>query len=386
MPLKNQCFVLLACAAAGSLGGCAYSPTAGPSRAAIIDGQDGKFVPYAVVEVTPAVLDILKTRPRPGLSETFGVNGADAPLGAFVLGAGDVVAAAIFDPSITAGASFDGAPTRSGSIIIPKQTIAADGLLSIPYAGRIRAKGRTVQQLQSAIERALQGRLPNPQVVLSLESFRSKSVTVTGAVAAPGVFPLNGANERILDAVAGAGGTRGPISDATLYVTRGGKRVSTPLDSLVDNPPENIRVQPGDIIVVEQEQRIFTAIGFTGRTGNFPIDRRRMTVMQAVGAAGGLNDEKATPTGVFLFRLEEASIASKLGVAPSDDRPPTSVPVIYDLNFKKAESLFLAQSMPIEPNDVLYVSEARTSALYKFLRIIGATTSTVATPIAIARP
>jgi polysaccharide export outer membrane protein len=109
-----------------------------------------------------------------------------------------------------------------------------------------------------------------------------------------------------------------------------------------------------------------------------------MSVIQAIGAAGGVNDEKATPAGVFIYRLEPAEIAAQLD--PERAASGAMTPVVYQLDLQQPESFFLAQTMAIQPNDVLYIAEARSSALFKFLRIIGATTSLVATPVALARP
>ena len=366
------------------LTGCALSPSAGPTRSEIVQGsgEDIDF-PYALVPVDITVVERLRNRPDSLLSAKLARGERARPNRSFVLGVGDVISAMIFEPTLAGAERTGGA--NAGAISVPAQTIARDGLISVPYAGRIAASGRSVQQLQSNIEEALRGKFANPQVVLTLQTDRSNSVTVTGAVSASGVFPLSGNNERILDAIASAGGALERDTDLSVRVTRGGVIASAPMLAIVESPSENIVLEPGDLIYLSREPRIFTSVGLTGQSGNFPIDRRNMTVMQALGSASGINDDRATPAGVFVFRHEPTVFARSLAQDKSFDSENAETPVVYQIDLSKPDGLFLANSMKIEPNDVIFVAEARTSALFKLARILGAIVSPIAIPASFAR-
>ncbi len=82
---------------------------------------------------------------------TIGGGRGAAP--ALPLGVGDVVQVAIFESQ--AGGLF--IPAEAGSrpgnfINLPQQTISRDGTISVPYAGRIKAAGRAVENVQAEIE------------------------------------------------------------------------------------------------------------------------------------------------------------------------------------------------------------------------------------------
>ena len=81
------------------------------------------------------------------------------------------------------------AGVRPGNFVaIPNQPIDTDGNISIPYAGKIRAAGRTPIQVQDAIVDALKNRAIEPQVVVSIVNQNSSLITVLGDVGTPLTF------------------------------------------------------------------------------------------------------------------------------------------------------------------------------------------------------
>jgi polysaccharide export outer membrane protein len=53
------------------------------------------------------------------------------------------------------------------------------------------------------------------------------------------------------------------------------------------------------------------------------------------------------------------------------------VPVIYQLDFTKAGSFFLAQNFALRDHDVLYVSNSPSTELEKFLFLLGLVTAPI---------
>ena len=122
---------------------------------------------------------------------------------------GDVVSVTIFEAA--AGGLFipAEASVRPGNFVtLPNQEVDNNGNISVPYAGNIRAKGRTPVQVQQAIVDALKNRAIEPQAVVSLATQRTSLVTVLGDVIRPGVLTAVPAGERILDSIARAGGAK----------------------------------------------------------------------------------------------------------------------------------------------------------------------------------
>ena len=113
---------------------------------------DRTSLPYAYVEITPKVVDIVATN-TPRLSTTF--QDGDGPT-VIRFGIGDLVAVTIFESA--AGGLFipSEAAARPGNFItLPPQAVDNKGNISVPYAGLFRAQGRTAAEVQASIVDAL---------------------------------------------------------------------------------------------------------------------------------------------------------------------------------------------------------------------------------------
>jgi polysaccharide export outer membrane protein len=199
---------------------------------------------------------------------------------------------------------------------------------------------------------------------------------VGGEVANGARVPLTTKGDRILDAIATAGGIRIPASDAFVRLTRGQRTVSVAYNAILAHPQENIYVMPGDVITVVRDPQTFTAFGGTGRNAQVPFDAAGITLEEAIAKAGGLLDYRADPAGIFLLRFEPAPLVAQL--APGHTLPSQGnlVPVVYRLNLRDANSFFLARSFPMQDKDMLYVANSASDPLQKALGLF----STVVAP------
>ena len=179
-----------------SIAGCSYMPTNGPASSDVRAGQkDPESLPYAVVKVTPQTENILASA-APRLAG--GIEGA--PPKDIHFGIGDVVSVTVFEAA--AGGLFIPveAGVRPGNYItLPNQNVDTEGNISVPYAGAIRAQGRTPTQVQKSIVDALKNRAIEPQAVVALIEQRTSLISVLGEVNTPSRFVANAAGERILD-------------------------------------------------------------------------------------------------------------------------------------------------------------------------------------------
>jgi polysaccharide export outer membrane protein len=369
-------------------------PTSGPEIHEIYRGgnpEDPDRLPYALVYMTPKVIDVLATY-TPRIGNAFPDR---RPPRQIKFGIGDTVSVTIFEA--TAGGLFIPAEAgvRPGNFVnLPNQNVDVNGNISVPYAGTIRAAGRTPVEVQQSIVDALSNRAIEPQAVVALIEQRTSLISVLGEVNTPNRFPANAAGEHILDAITRAGGPRSQGYDVWVMLERGGRRATAPFGALVYEPSNNIWVHPDDTIYLYREPQTFLAFGAmnptggsllqTGGQGQFNFDAWRISLAEAIGKAGGLNEALAEPAAVFLYRGETRAVAERLGVDCSRFPGPI-IPVIYNVNLRNPEGYFLATKFQMRNKDVVYVSNATTVEISKALQYFRLTVATVNDPIVAAQ-
>ena len=156
---------------------------------------------------------------------------------------------------------------------------------------------------------------------------------------------------------------------------REGRRATVPFGALVYEPPNNIFTRPNDTIYVYREPQTFLALGASGQQGQFNFDAWRISLAEAVGKAGGLNDTLADPASVFLYRGETRAIAERLGLDISRFEGPM-IPVVYNINFRDPAGYFLATKFQMRNKDVIFASNAvavEQAKVMNYIRLIAAT-------------
>ena len=367
------------------LTGCAVNPpwlpSAGPSveqvRTLNKDRDPLRLEGIQLVEVNDAIArKLLAGRRQVLFSDSF----AEVPKTGFVVGAGDVVEVSVWEapPALLFGAGGMDAraaavPTRVTSF--PEQMVNSDGAVNMPFAGQVPAAGRTPQQIEAEVVRRLQGKANQPQVLVRVIRNMSSNVTVVGEVAASTRMPLTARGERLLDALAAAGGVRQPVNKMTLQVTRGNQVQALPLDIIIRDPKQNIVLMAGDVVTALHQPLSYTVLGATGKNEELSFEAQGISLTQALARAGGLQDARADARGVFVFRFEEANALEWTSRVVTT--PDGKVPVIYQIDLKDAASFFVAQSFPVNHRDVLFVSNAPAAELQKFLNIV----TSIAAPV-----
>jgi polysaccharide export outer membrane protein len=363
------------------ISGCTGLPRSGPDPRAVeadatvkVASADKKVgVDYALVDINKSVLALVADKAPQSARGSFGGGRGGPPN--IVLGVGDVVQVSVFEAQ--AGGLF--IPADAGSrpgnyITLPPQTIGRDGMLSIPYAGKVRASERSIDAVQTDIAQRLANRAIEPQVVISTLTNRSMEASVLGDVKEPKKVELSPAGERVIDVISEAGGLSSPGDETTVTLQRGGRSVTVSYNTLSGTPRENIYVQPGDTIFVNRDRRTFLAFGVTGQSGRYDFDDSNLSLGEALAKAGGLLDDKAEPRSVLLYRTVDRSMLKSLGVDTSRFSGDT-VPVIFRANLRDPAAFFAVQKFPMQNKDVIYVSTADAVELVKFLTIVNSITS-----------
>lgn len=354
-------------------------PTAGPASAYVLSGQlDPESLPYNVVRITPEV-ELILAGHSPRIGQLFpDRRGGPSEIR---FGIGDVVSVTLFESA--AGGLFIPieAGVRPGNFVtLPNQQVDTNGNITVPYAGPIPAKGRTVVEVQKAITDALKDRAIEPQAVVALVDQRATSVSVLGEVNNPSRFPLNPSGERLLDAITRAGGPKNPGYDTFVTLDRNGRQATAPFGALIHEPSNNVYVRPRDTIYVFTQPRTFLAFGASGQQGQFAFGAWRLSLAEAMAKAGGLKDEQADPASVFVYRGEPRAVAEQLGVDCSTVVGPV-VPIIYHLNLRDPAGYFLATKFEMKNKDVVFASNAPTVETTKLLTYLRLVTATVNDPL-----
>jgi polysaccharide export outer membrane protein len=266
-------------------------------------------------------------------------------------------------------AELRGAPNTVRAATLPEQMVDRDGFINVPFAGRIRALGLTPPALEMEIVRRLKGKANQPEALVRVLRNTSNNVTVVGEVTNSMRMPLTAGGERLLDALAAAGGVRQPVSKMTLQVTRGEDFYALPLDQVIRDPKQNVPLRAGDVITALFQPLSFTALGASGKNEEINFEAQGISLAQALARSGGLMDARSDPRGVFIFRLEQSG-ALDWPRQPAVTTADGLVPVVYRFDLNNPSSFFVMQSFGINNRDVLYVSNAPSAELQKFLNLV----------------
>jgi len=371
-PATVFCLTIMAMA----LAGCSTLGSSGPATRVVLKAPSGdKGIPAAIqiMELTDGVAQsVMKGDRRRLFSEVFGEG---APVGT-VIGQGDVVDISIWEAPPAALFGAAGGDARLEAIgttrvtSLPEQMVDSRGEVSVPFAGQIMAAGRTPQQVERDIVTRLAQKAHLPQVIVRVVRNAAANVTVVGDVASSVRMPLTAKGERLLDSLAVAGGAKQAVTRTVIQVTRGDTVAALPLDLVIRDPQQNVRLQPDDVVTALFQPYSFTALGAVTNNAEIPFEATGLTLAQALGRVGGLQDNRADIKGIFLFRLEDP--AALAGHISADARLTSNgkVPVIYRLNLQDPASFFIAQGFPIRNGDVLFVSNAPGADLQKFVSIV----------------
>jgi polysaccharide export outer membrane protein len=347
--------------------GCSIMPSSGPQDVSIKSGQTVSGPDFGLVKLTPIAVDILKEYGPGALAGSFPDK---SPPKSIKFGIGDVISVAIFEAA--AGGLFIPAEAgvRPGNFVqLPNQNVDTAGNITVPYAGAVKAAGRTPSEIQQDIVRAIGNRAIEPQVIVALFTQNTSLISVLGEVNTPVRLQANAAGERVLDVISRAGGPKGQGFETWVTLERAGRRATVPFGALVYQPDNNVWVHPGDTIYVYREPQIFLAFGASGQQGQFPFDMWKISMTQAMGKAGGLLDAQAEPAGVYVYRREPRELAERLGVDCSKFVGPT-VPVVYNVDFRDPAGFFLASRFEMRDKDVLFAANAATVDTAKFLQFV----------------
>jgi polysaccharide export outer membrane protein len=370
--------IALAMLLSTTLAACSTLGSSGPNSREIRGAKSERIngADIRVVELTDQVAHNLIAHSKP--RNFHDVLGEGQPTGAKI-GQGDVLAVTVWEAPPAALFGMLGQRTEiveSTSLEtakmtdMPQQMVDASGMLSLPFVGTLRAAGKTPRQLEADIAARLRGIANKPQVSVGTLRNATSNVTVVGKVATNGRVPLTPRGERLLDVLAVSGGVTEKLERTVIQITRTSEVVSMPVEAVIRDPRQNIRLQPDDVVTAIHQPYSFTALGAVGTPSEIDFEATGITLSQALGRIGGVQDNRADVKGVFLFRLEDPRNLDPTTVDNAQLTPDGKLLVIYRVNLADPRSFFLAQNFTMRNRDILYVSNAPGVDLQKFVSII----------------
>lgn len=361
----------------GVLSGCQsvsnWQPAAGPTKKSIEQQVDTEVSGLTIIDVDNHV-----ARMTADSSATRRFSDYYQSISSFsnTISAGDVVDVSIWEapPALLFGTASDiTGLTGSKEVKLPEQMVDNKGQITIPFVGKLTVSGKTPEQVQEMIVRGLTKKANKPSAVVRIAKNNSADVTIIGEVNSSTRMPLTGKNERLLDAIAAAGGTKHPSSRVTIQLNRRGQSVEMPFEVIMKDPRQNIILQKGDVVSVNYQTKSFTILGAVAKNNEIDFETGGISLMQALARAGGLNDDRADARGVFIFRQESIHVLNpqQYQALPLEFRQQSIVPVIYRLDLKDPINYIIAQNFSIKDKDLIYVSNAPAAEFRKFVSLIG---------------
>lgn len=357
MHVKNIAFLALFAGVAGCASLPSSGPTGGQIRKSAIAPKDGS-APIQLIQIRSAT-DV----PAPAAVATpAGLLPDQGPTPTDMVGPGDILDINIYEAGVTLFAS----PANAGALAtnpgvqvqkLPPMRIDDLGDITIPYAGTMHVAGLTTGEIEAAIRNSLNRLSQNPQVVVTLSEAITNSVIIGGEVAKPGRLVLHTNRESLSDVIALAGGYRGSSKDLMARIMRGSVSADVRINDLVENPALDIRIRPGDRLMLVDDPRTYSILGASGRVEQVPFRRSTVSLAEAVATAGGVNPNLGDPAAIFLFRYVR-------------DAEGKEVPRVYHLDMMEIGAYFISQKFTMQDKDVLYFGNAAANQPSKMVQLI----------------
>jgi len=188
------------------------------------------------------------------------------------LGVGDLVELTVYD-----------VPDLTG-----KTRVSSNGDLYCALIGPTHVAGLTTEEAAHLIQERLSTFLKDPYVSLFVTEYASQGASLLGEVSKPGVYPVMG-EQHLFDLISAAGGLSERAGQSMTLTHRSDpdQPITLPLSrNLSDHPESNVKVFPGDTLVVSKADIVYV-VGDVAHPSGLLMNANGITVLEAVAMAGG---------------------------------------------------------------------------------------------------
>lgn len=330
-----------------SLGGCIWAPgqhlsSGSLTRDSQIDNGHVQLVP-----ITPKLLAMDQTVEE---SQAIPATLLAYQPGPYRIGAGDTLYITVWDhPELTSPAGPQQATVANGRLV------RSDGTLFYPYVGQLKVAGMTIEELRKAISDKLATYIEKPQVDVSVVGYGSQHVTLNGAFLKTDPLPIDAVPLTLAQAVGAATVDPKEANLSDLMLTRDGQVYHLDLDQLDhgNGLARNIYLKDGDrLYLTYNDRQEAYVLGEVMRPMAIPFKTADLTLTQALGRAGGLNQSSAKGKAVYVIRG-----AKNIETAPA---------TVYELDASSPAAFALADHFTVKPGDVVFVGAAGVTRWNRF--------------------
>ena len=222
-------------------------------------------------------------------------------------------------------------------------TVDAGGEISLPFLPRVQVSGLRLWEANLSIAHAYSEIVPDPEVETEMNEFRSRPVQIEGEVAQPGTVYLSDTVLTLGEALKAAGGPTREANSRNVTLTRDGRPHSLDVWAAYNGLSTDLDIilEPGDrVFFPPARDAVFYVLGDVENQGAFPLPATGVTLLQALGSAGGLNLDTASDHNLLLMRTE------------GDET------VAYEFKFFEAMA---HEDIALATGDRIYVSRSRLS-------------------------
>ena len=274
----------------------------------------------------------------------------------YTIGPGDILNIAVWDhPELTLAPSAGNSVTDAASLssVGNGYNVSAEGFVQFPYVGNLKLSGLTETQAREELTAKLGKYLKNPQLTLRIQAYRSGRVFVEGDVRTPGVQAINDIPLSLTEAIGRAGGFLPTADQSTVNVIRAGKATLVNLPELtkIGVSASRILLAGGDIVqVLNRDEAKIYVLGEVVKPATIPLRNGMLTLSDALGEAGGVNQLSGDPRQVYVLRNGGSGNAE-----------------IYHLDARSPAAYALAQGFDLKAHDVVFVDP---TSLVRYNRVL----------------
>lgn len=283
------------------------------------------------------------------------VGGADTYQ--YRIGVGDLVRITVWDHPELTNPAGNTTGQLQGQVVLP------DGTFYFPFLNKVKALGRTTEEIRIEMTKNLEQFIRSPQVDVTVQQtgFRSQKYYVSGEVVQPGFFPITDVPTRLSDAIAQAGGLSRQADLDNITLQRNNQTYVLNAYKLFyqGDLSQNILLQNGDVLnIPDRRLRKVFLMGEVINPSSFVMPVGRLTLAEVLSDVGGINQNTANAQQVYVIRQNNAEVGNSqvesLNIFHLDSTSPTSV--LY------------ADQFEMQPRDVVYVDPVR---LVRINRLLG---------------
>lgn len=275
----------------------------------------------------------------------------------YKIGVGDLVRITVWDHPELTNPAGNTTGQLQGQVVLP------DGTFYFPFLNKVRAVGRTTEEIRIEMTKNLEQFIRSPQVDVTVQQtgFRSQKFYVSGEVGQPGFFPITDVPTRLSDAIAQARGLNREADLDNITLQRNNQTYVLNAYKLLyqGDLSQNILLQDGDVLnIPDRRLRKVFLMGEVIKPSSVVMPVGKLTLAEVLSDVGGINQNTANAQQVYVIRQNTANLG-KSEVASLD---------IFHLDSTSPTSVLYADQFELQPRDVVYVDPVR---LVRINRLLG---------------